>query len=231
MDLQPSLIRDVLCRALRTTPDRSNWSEYPNVWGECQYLMEECPWYKVYDFVEALHAQLSRNLESDALRWEQLVNDYFVEIGVGWRLVEGQLESRGEEGFKAAVDTARASLEAAELPTARREIQEALKGLSRRPEPDLTGAIHHAMGALECTSREYTGNVKATLGEVLKKNPDLFPKPLDEALSKLWGYASEMARHIREGRSPEYGEAELAVTVAAAGCTYLASKLKKNDQS
>jgi hypothetical protein len=60
MDLQPSLIRDVLCRVLRTTPDRSNWSEYPNVWEECQYLIERCPWYKVYDFVEAVHAQLSR---------------------------------------------------------------------------------------------------------------------------------------------------------------------------
>ena len=81
------------------------------------------------------------------------VNDYFVEMGVGWRLVEGQLESRGEEGFKAAVDTARASLEAAELPTARREIHEAVKGLSRRPEPDLTGAIHHAMVLLSAPAR------------------------------------------------------------------------------
>ena len=43
----------------------------------------------------------------------------------------------------------------------------------------------------------------------------MVPRPLDESLSRLWGYASEMARHIREGRTPNRSEAELAVTVAS----------------
>ena len=47
--------------------------------------------------------------------------------------------------------------------------------------------------------REYKGNTKATLGEILKRNSDLIPKPLDDAVSKAWGYASEHARHLREG--------------------------------
>ncbi len=227
LGLSPSYLRDVLCNVLRQLPDRSNWNEYPNVWNECQYLIEGCPWYRVYDFVEALYRGLASSHDPDrATRWQDLMNEYFHEAGVGWRMVNGLLESRGPEAFATAVDTARDKLAQAGLSTARQEIHEALRDLSRRPEPDLTGAIQHAMAALECTAREATGEARATLGEVLKRHPDLLPKPLDEAVSKLWGYASEMARHLREGRTPTRPEAELLVGVASSSCTYLAAKIR-----
>jgi hypothetical protein len=227
LDLSPSYLREVLCAVLRRLPDRSNWSDYPNVWEECQSLIEDCPWYKVYDFVEALYRQLWNSRGRDlATRWQDLINDYFLEAGVGWRMVDGLLESRGPEAFVAVVDAGRNTLNEARLPTARQEIHEALRDLSRRPEPDLTGAIQHAMAALECTAREAAGDPRATLGEVLKRYPDLLPKPIDEAVSKLWGYASEMARHLREGRAPARPEAELLTGTAASLCTYLAEKIR-----
>src|SRR4029077_19967160 len=34
------------------------------------------------------------------------------------------------------------------------------------------------------------------------------PKPLDTAIERMWGYASEMVRHLREGRVPAREEAE-----------------------
>lgn len=227
LGLGPSFLRDILCTVLRKLPDPSNWSEYPNVWMECQQLINGSPWYKVYDFVETLYRQLAKSGNPErAQRWESLINEYFLEAGVGWRLVDGLLESRGPEAFEAAVDTARSSLEQSGLTTARQEIHESLRDLSRRPEPDLTGAVQHAMAALECTAREAVGNEHATLGEVLKRYPNVFPKPLDEALSKMWGYASEMARHLREGRTPNRAEAELIVGVAASACNYLASRIR-----
>ena len=182
----------------------------------------------MYDFVEALYRALLESSEPDqALIWQQRINDYFNEMGVGWRLVGGNLESRGAEAFRSAVDNAREELQEADLPTARGEIHEALEDLSGRPEPDLTGAIQHGMAGLECTARECVGDPKATLGDIIKKYPGLFPKPLDEALSKAWGYASETGRHIREGRTPTHPEAELIVGVAAATCIYLAAKIKE----
>ena len=227
LGLSPGFLRDVLCTVLRKVPDRSHWSSYPNIWEECQQLIEGCPWYKVYDFVEAVYRQLAESGDaSRAERWEALINEYFVEAGVGWRLTDGQLESRGPEAFEASVDTARAALESASLPTARQEIHEALRDLSRRPGPDLTGAVQHAMAALECTAREAIGDPRATLGEIIKRYPDVLPKPLDDALSKMWGYASEMARHIREGRTPSRAEAELVVGVAASACAYLSSRIR-----
>jgi hypothetical protein len=56
-----------------------------------------------------------------------------------------------------------------------------LQDLSRRPQPDLAGAVYHAMGGmLECRARDVTGDPRATVGEVLKRNPGLLPKPLDQ---------------------------------------------------
>jgi hypothetical protein len=62
------------------------------------------------------------------------------------------------------------------------------------------------------------------LGEVLKCNAGLLPKPLDTALSQVWAYASNEARHIEEGREPGRDEAELLLGLCAAVSTFLTRK-------
>jgi len=219
--LHPSFIRDVLCRALRTLPDTSNWSEYPNIWRECQDLIRGCPWYRVYDFIEILYRQLD---EKGARLWEGLINEYFVEAGVGWHMVNGVLQSRGPQSFGVTVGKAQEALGRRGLGTARDEVSEALRDLSRRPEPDLTGAVQHAMAAFECVAREVVGDPRATLGEILNRYPGLVPKPLDDAMAKMWGYASENARHLREGRTLSRPEVEFLVEACCAAVNYLVSK-------
>lgn len=105
----------------------------------------------------------------------------------------------------------------------RREANFTKRSLTYRdgPEADLTGAIQHAMGALECVAREVCGDPKATLGEVIKQYPGTIPRPLDESIAKAWGFASEKARHIREGGTPDRKEVELVVGLAATVATYL----------
>ncbi len=122
------------------------------------------------------------------------------------------------------VKQATGALEATERPTAAKHLHEALQDLSRRPEADFPGAVYHAMGCLECVARDFTGDSKATLGEVLKRYPGLLPKPLDTALSQIWGYASNEARHVQEGRETSREEAELLVGLAAALSAYLTRK-------
>ncbi len=97
------------------------------------------------------------------------------------------------------------------------------RDLSRRPQPDTTGAVQHAGAALECAARDVTNNPTKTFGDVLKAAPGLFPKPLDEAASKLWGYVSSYGRHVREGRVPTTEEAFLVTGIAAALAGYLTS--------
>jgi hypothetical protein len=110
--------------------------------------------------------------------------------------------------------------------TAQSEVAEALKDLSRRPEPDRTGAIQHSMAALECVARDISGDPKPTLGALLKTHGTrlAIPRPLDVAVEKAWGYASQVGRHLQEGREPSAEEAELVTTICAAVVTYLVKK-------
>jgi hypothetical protein len=151
-------LRTAICRVLGVRPDPSNWSEYPNIWGEAQDLTYGCEWFRFYDIVEALYASFARNDGQsglqDARRFAEAVNGFFVEEGIGWRLVEGEIVTRGPEGFETIVKDATAALEASARPTASQHLHEALQDLSRRPQADLPGAIYHAMGALECVARD-----------------------------------------------------------------------------
>lgn len=222
----PHLLRNIVCGVLRCLPDQNNWSTYPNVWNEVQDLVLGCKWYQVYDIIQVIYATLKTRAPEDAEKFRGEINLYFMEEGIGWQLTERvSLEIRGSEGFESVIVAAEHQLDSAGQATAASEIREAIRDLSRRPQPDLTGAVQHSMAALECVARVASSSPKATLGDILARNPGLLPTPLDQAVEKIWGYASEMARHVREGRTPSFEEVELLVGQAASAATYLSKKL------
>jgi hypothetical protein len=187
---------------------------------------EHCEWYELYDFAEAIYAYVGGERHV-AHTFESLLNASFRKLGVGWWMHNGLIERRGSKPFEETVHGALDALDGAGLGTSSGELRKALHDLSVRPHPDITGAIQHAGAALECTMREICEDPKPTLGQLLKDNPGKVPPPLDTAVEKIWGYASEMGRHLREGRMPELDEALLAVQTSAAVTTYLIAKWQK----
>lgn len=228
----PSSLRSVVCRVLRVRANSLNWSEYPNVWEEVQDLVYGADWFKVYDIIEAVVVAMSEWDDRNrivgngrpSLRFAEEINGEMIETGIGWQLVDGQIVTRGEESFQSAVSDATSALRETGRPTAAKHVHDAVQALSRRPEADLSGAIYHAMGSLEAVARDLAGDEKATLGDILKHYPNLLPSPLDKALSQVWGFASNEARHVVEGRSPTREEAELIVGLASTLATYLTKK-------
>lgn len=219
LGLSPSNARLETCGILLVRPDPSNWSEYPNIFGEVQYLVESAPWYRVYDIAEGFYDRLALSDWNRGQNFQNRLNELFREHGVGGEMLDGRIVARGSEAFGQALTTAADALKASGRNTAAGEFHEALRDISRRPDADVSGAIQHAMAALECVARDVTGQPSKTLGQIVSGL--LIPKPLDTALEKLWGFASEQGRHIREGRDPRFEEAELVVTVAAAVSVYL----------
>jgi hypothetical protein len=218
---EPSHLRAILTRLLRVSPDADNWSEFPNIDQENNQLLKDCEWFKIYDLIEIIVQKLPPSKKENFVNE---VNEYFINNGIGWKVENDLVETRGSESFETAIKTVEAVLETAKMQTAKTEIKEALIDLSRRPTPDITGAIQHSLASLECVVREVTGNRSATLGELIRKYPNVVPKPLDVAIEKIWGYSSEQGRHLREGNPPQYLEAELVVEVSAALSTYLGKK-------
>ena len=230
--LSPDDLRSVVCKVLRKKPDPNNWSPYPNIWQEVEWHIESCPWFKVYDIIEAIwkkldHKHVTKNGGYEAAQpiFEAEVTALMAELGIGWKLEDGFIQARGEESYEEHLQMATEALEKANKPTAISELKEAIGDISRRPVPDTSGAIQHAMAALECVARDAAQDPKPTLGALIKKHPDLFPKPVDNAIEKLWGYASENARHGREGNAPTREEAMLVVGVSATLVNYLMHKI------
>lgn len=217
--LGPGSMREVVCEVLLTRPDPNNWSP-GNIEDEVHHLVDQAPWYRVYDIAERLYAAVGKN-DYEGRRpetYERRLNGLFREFGVGWMMDGGLILARGSEAFAMATRDAVTTMRQENAPTAAREIHEALSDISRRPAADVTGAIQHAMAALECVAREVDGSTD-TLGQIIGRLA--LPAPLDGALHRLWGFASERGRHIVEGREPLFEEAELVVTVASAVSVYL----------
>ena len=217
----PGPLRRIVCRVLIKRPDPENWSEFPNIDNEIRELLDSCEWYQVYDVIEAI-CQVGRGSE----KFADEMNSYFKAEGIGWQIIDGKIEVRGEEGFESAIKEAGLAVMKSGLETASNELHEAILDLSRRPTADITGAVQHGMAALECVAREICGDKKATLGDILKKHKDIIPKPLDVAIEKAWGYASNKGRHLQEGQTPSFEEAELIVGMCASASTYLLKKGK-----
>lgn len=201
-----------------------------------------CRWFCVYDIIVDVFEQLCfyEQRQNDpeeefcSFPLQRDINDYFVHEGIGWQLVNGEIITRGNDAFEHTIEVA--GQELAERPTTRARIQEAINNLSRRPKPDLSGAVSHAFAAMECiigdieyTPEEISQNKHHTFGAFLQRHPNLFPSDdLKDGFKHLWKYANnEGGRHGKEGMEPARDEAELIVSLAATLVTYLNRKHPK----
>ena len=215
-------LREVVCRVLLVQPDLNNWTEDPNIKHEVFSHLEDCPWPKVYDIAEAIYDDLYNDWDEDPSQtFSKRLNQFFREHGIGWEMENGNIQYRGSESFTHATKGAMTALSNTGRSRAASELAEAVSDISsHRSKPDTTGAVQHAMAALEATARDVTGQEKPTFGKLVDSLR--LKAPLDTALKKLWGYASTEARHGSEDSVLSAVEAELIVGISGAVCGYLA---------
>ncbi|MHB1261745.1 MAG: AbiJ-NTD4 domain-containing protein [Thermoplasmatota archaeon] len=230
LGLDPHLFRGVVCDIMRRRPDKDNWSAYPNVWDEVQGLVYGCPWPEVYEIMEAVHARLSEaDIEKKGAaggKFEVAINAVMVEEGIGWQLRKGKVEAREPEPVEQVLQEAERVLDEASLENALRELRLARQALSARSIPDLTGAVSHISSALESAARRYSAT-RETLGTLIEnRHAELgIRPPLHSAISKMYGFASEVARHGAEDPvALTRDEVDMAIGVYASVLTFLVAR-------
>lgn len=199
--------------------------------------LDACEWFRVYDITEGVHAYLARQDHKvsglgaegfpKAPVFERDINTYFIKTGIGWQFLNGQLVTRGNETFENTVKSAIVALEGDKKPTAVAHVQFAITALSARPTANTSGAVSHATSAVECVLGEISTGKKKGLSDYLQENPGLFHPALKEGLGKVYAYASDVARHGKEGTEPAPEDAEFVVSTCAAVCTLLTRKRPK----
>ena len=212
--------RTVVCQRTYSAKDPNNWSPNEYMLEEIRQHILNAEWYYVYDVVESVYINISRDKQEE---YSSELNTFFESNGYGWKFNDGLVQYRGDEITENIISEALESTSSA--PTTNNELKEALKSLSRRPDADVTGAVQHSMAALECFSRQKLGESSSTLGDVIKRHRSELTSPLDIALEKLWGFASNNGRHIQEGSTVEYEDAELTLNVCFSLISYLEKKI------
>jgi hypothetical protein len=218
--LKPFQLRRILCKRLLIKENHQIVEEH-KILAEIEAMLEECVWYRVYCFTEDVYVELATRNAALANDYAKAINSYFGETGIGWEIQDGNLHIRGGAGFEEAVRSANHALEHTGRLKAQEELRESIADISRLPEADITGAIQHAMAALECVARDLVGDTQITLGKLVKRYPNLMPTTLAVVVDKAYGFASDEARHLKEGKSIDFSEAELVVSLSATLITYL----------
>lgn len=219
-----SSFRAELCRVKFQEPDPSQWSVNSFMRQEVEQLLFDCEWNRIYDLAERLYSALNDSDEENSVQrqgqFEDALNEFFVVKGYSWKMKNGLIAYRGGESFEATLKNAQEALSQHGRETSKHEISEALSCLSRRPAPDLTGAVQHAYAAMECAARNEV-NSTDTFGRILAQKPQMLPSELVDPIKALWKYGSNNARHLVEGGAMPDREVELVVGIAATLSTYL----------
>ena len=211
-------LRRAMLRVLVTGIDTTDWS-HDFIWPELVNAINDCSWWDVYEIAEEIYKITDFHERTE---YADSLNRFFMRKGFGWEMRNGLIEYRGSEAYQEVARSADQILQNHGFNRSAVAVQEAMHALSRRPNPDLPGAVNHAMRALEAVARVDTGNPDKTLG-ALVSSLDL-PRPLDEAVSKLWGFSSQYSRHGSEEKVIDLDEAELVVTVACATAAFIARR-------
>src|SRR5438552_4921701 len=133
--LPSEVLRRLLCELLLESPDPNNWSPR-NIEDEVRELLSSAEWFQVFDLIEIVAERIQNSFgDAAAHLFAQKLNEAFRRKGVGWQLVQGRIEIRGEESFEASVRTAITVAQKTGRFVTERELHEALHDLSKRPNP------------------------------------------------------------------------------------------------
>ena len=190
-----------------------------------KYVME-CPWHEVYDFIEFL-AQPRSPVQYGFIN---SVNEILKQESGGYRFVSGQIvEITSEEEIK-TIEQALSLPDS--LKPVREHLNQSLKHLSNREDPDYRNSIKESISAVESMSKIISNHDKATLTAALNavERKTNLHSDLKHAFQKLYGYTndSEGIRHaLMEEQTLDTEDAKFMLVSCSAFVNYLVVKAQK----
>lgn len=177
-----------------------------------------CPWHEVYDLIEWFIQDDDSLMGDDDITF---VNNILERDNSAYRIVGRTVAEITDQNEIKSIEDALAI----PVEPIRQHISTALHFLSDRESPDYRNSIKEAISAVEASCRQVTGMPAATLGEALKKIPDLHPA-LQRSFLALYGFTSD-SNGIRHALLDEpnltYSDAKFMLSTCSAFVSYLQS--------
>ena len=175
-----------------------------------------CQWHEVYDLLETIANDQSKLISEETRKW---INNTLEEHNAAYRFVGNEIAEITDKNEIQAIE---AALVTADSPV-RTHLDSALRMLSDREAPDYRNSVKESISAVEAACRLVTGNSSATLGDALKRVPNLHPAML-RAFGQLYGYTSDASgiRHsLTEEATISYADAKFMLVTCSAFVSYL----------
>jgi len=183
----------------------------------------EAEWFIIFDIIEIIFYLLSKEFifKQYAQKLKKIFNDIFEKEKVGYRIINNIVVPITDNIELEAIDSA---LEKAVDPV-KEHLNQALKLLSDRQNPDYRNSIKECILAIEAIVKVKLQNDKGTLGQLIKRL-NLHPA-LEDALSKLYGYTSDAGgiRHAKLNmENPDFNDAKFFLVITSAFINYIQAK-------
>ncbi|WP_254433851.1 AbiJ-NTD4 domain-containing protein [Acinetobacter sp. Marseille-Q1618] len=184
-------------------------------------------WYEIYDFIEACiqYFPFDENKEDFIL----LLNDCLEVENSAYRIVDNQITEITSEQEIESIEQALENT--SPYSGVQQHLNQALKLISDRQNPDYRNSIKESISAVESICKIVTHDEKATLGKALKLVEDKFGlhPALKGSLSQLYGYTSDSdgIRHaMLEESNLTYIDAKFMLVACTNFINYFIEKTK-----
>ena len=182
-----------------------------------EYFMKT-EWFHAYDFVEFLLQDVDARQYLDG-EFTVALNNVLKKDNAAYRVVGDQIAEVTSEEEIASIE---AALEHPDTPV-REHIRAALTMLSNRENPDYRNSVKESISAVEAMCRILTGQSSVTLGDALKKIPNLH-EAMKKAFLALYGFTSDASgvRHSLMNESNiTYTDAKFMLSCCSSFVSYL----------
>lgn len=189
-------------------------------------------WYTKFDLIEftlrilrKMTPQGDRHFMTVVNNFVMILNSTFKRLDYAYRVVDDQIVEITDQEEIMAIEEA-----VKQNSAVKTHLENALKHLSSRPEPDYRNSIKESISAVEALCREITGEI--TLGPALKaleKKGVVIPRFLQSGIEKLYVYTNDSKTGIRhalmdEVEVPSFDEAKFMLVTCSAFVNYIQGK-------
>lgn len=188
-----------------------------------------CEWHEVYSFIEETLENYPRELKKNKEFFTKELNNCLEKENSAYRLIGNEITPITSEQEIQSIEEALENTN--QYSGVQQHLNQALKLMSDRQNPDYRNSIKESISAVESICKIVTNEDKATLGKALKIIEDKhgLHAALKGSLSQLYGYTSDAdgIRHaMLEESNLSYIDAKFMLVACTNFINYLIEKTK-----
>lgn len=204
----------------------------PNTYKWFREQFFNSPWYEKYNILEFVAGNITSVTGMRRQDFADAANRILEAELSGYRFIAGILSPISNPEEVSAIEGAIKDSEKKGIGGIHEHLNQSLKCLGQKPEPDYRNAIKEAISAVESAVISLCGNKGRDFEGAIKElsNKIHLHGALQGAFIKLYGYTSDEdgIRHaILEDKDIDYDEAKFMVVVCSAFINYLISRAGK----